>query len=40
MHFNKSYDEKYFQMLTSEKRVMTMQKGQTANDMETYSCKE
>ncbi len=27
MHFNKTYDEKYFQMLTSEKRVMTMKKG-------------
>lgn len=27
MHFNKSYDEKYFQMLTSEKRVMSMKKG-------------
>ena len=27
MHFNKTYDEKYFQMLTSEKRVMSMKKG-------------
>lgn len=27
MHFNKTYDETYFQMLTSEKRVMTMKKG-------------
>jgi len=27
MHFNKSYDEEYFKMLTAEKRVMTMKKG-------------